>query len=82
MSASQLGHTLRAARTTAQLSLQSVAKRVHISYQHLSRIERNERPITLEILGDLDGVYGLPDALLLAWVRRRCWQAEDSDARV
>ena len=65
----RLGRALRRARTSAKLSLKTVAEEVHASFQYVSKLELDEATPSLVMLHRLDRVLRLPDHVLLGYIR-------------
>ena len=59
-----VGAELRARRTARNMSLADLSREVHIDTSHLSRFERAERPIPLDVLARCDGALRADGALV------------------
>ena len=60
-----IGRNIRQARTKAGLTQEQTAERLKISQLHFGRLERGERPASLEQLARIAQVLGVPTASLL-----------------
>ena len=61
-----IGRNIRAARTQAGLTQEQTAERLKISQLHFGRLERGERPASLEQLAQIAQVLDVPTASLLS----------------
>lgn len=61
-----IGRNIRQARTQASLTQEQTAERLKISQLHFGRLERGERPASLEQIAHIAQVLGVPTASLLA----------------
>ena len=60
-----IGRNIRTARQQAGLTQEAFAEKLKISHLHFGRLERGERPISLEMLANMAGALGVSlDALL------------------
>ena len=60
-----IGRNIRQARAKAGLTQEQTAERLKISQLHFGRLERGERPASLEQLARIAQVLGVPTASLL-----------------
>ena len=60
-----IGRNIRQARAKAGLTQEQTAERLKISQLHFGRLERGERPVSLEHLARIAKVLGVPTASLL-----------------
>ncbi|MBP3656419.1 MAG: helix-turn-helix transcriptional regulator [Clostridia bacterium] len=60
-----IGRNIRSARQSAGLTQEQTAERLRISQLHFGRLERGERPASLEQLAQIAGVLGVTTASLL-----------------
>ena len=60
-----IGQNIRAARKAAGLTQEQIAERLRMSQLHFGRLERGERPASLEQLAQVAGVLQVPLASLL-----------------
>lgn len=78
-----IGRNIRAARLHAHLTQEELAEKLQISPMHFSRLERGERPISLEMLQDIATVLNQnPNALLCGCLlcTKRPLQACDNES--
>ena len=77
-----IGRNIRSARQQAGLTQEAIAEQLAISHLHFGRLERGERPISLEKLVLIAGVLGVSMASLLAGsvVGESITLAPDADA--
>ena len=61
-----IGRNIRQARAHAGLTQEQTAERLHISQLHFGRLERGERPASLEQLARIAQVLGVSTASLLS----------------
>lgn len=61
-----IGRNIRTARVQAGLTQEALAERLHISHLHFGRLERGERPISLEILANMCDALGVRIEQLLS----------------
>ena len=54
-----IGRNIRAARTELGITQEDAAERLKISQLHFGRLERGERPASLEMLAKIAGVFGV-----------------------
>ena len=54
-----IGRNIRSARQRAGLTQEALAERLEISHLHFGRLERGERPISLEMLAHIAGTLGV-----------------------
>ena len=60
-----IGRNIRAARTELGITQEDAAERLKISQLHFGRLERGERPASLEMLAKIAGVFGVSLTSLL-----------------
>lgn len=60
-----IGRNIRAARTELNITQEEAADRLKISQLHFGRLERGERPISLEMLAQIAAVLGVSLSSLL-----------------
>ena len=60
-----IGRNIRAARTALDITQEEAADRLKISQLHFGRLERGERPISLEMLAQIAAVLGVSLSSLL-----------------
>ena len=60
-----IGRNIRKARMAAALTQEQIAERLKISQLHFGRLERGERPASLEQLANIARVLQVPTAQLL-----------------
>lgn len=60
-----IGRNIRDARMEANLTQEQTAERLRISQLHFGRLERGERPASLEQIAQIAHVLGVPTASLL-----------------
>lgn len=61
-----IGRNIRAARTAANLTQEQTAERLRISLLHFGRLERGDRPASLEQIAQIAHVLGVaPSSLLM-----------------
>ena len=53
-----IGRNIRSARQQAGLTQEALAERLRISHLHFGRLERGERPISLELLAHIASTLG------------------------
>lgn len=63
------GTILRQARTKAGLTQKQVAAKTDTSYQYISKLERGEKPCSLDTLRRLDSVFHFPTRTLVQLIR-------------
>lgn len=61
-----IGRNIRKARTQANLTQEQTAEKLRISQLHFGRLERGDRPASLEQLANIARVLGVPTTELLA----------------
>ena len=61
-----IGRNIRKARVQANLTQEQTAEKLRISQLHFGRLERGDRPASLEQLANIAQVLGVPTAELLA----------------
>lgn len=66
ISYSTIGRNIRQARQRAGLTQEALAERLKISHLHFGRLERGERPISLELLARMAQELGVGIGALLA----------------
>lgn len=64
-----LGDLLNAARNKADLTLKELAQKTDTSFQHISKVERDESDLSLPLLRRLDKALKLPDRILVKMIR-------------
>ena len=60
-----IGRNIRTARQQAALTQEALAERLKISHLHFGRLERGERPISLELLAQLADALGVSLSALM-----------------
>ena len=60
-----IGRNIRAARTALDITQEEAADRLKISQLHFGRLERGERPISLEMLAQIASVLDVSLSALL-----------------
>lgn len=60
-----IGQNIRAARKEAKLTQEQIAEKLKMSQLHFGRLERGERPASLEQLAQIAQALGVPLAALL-----------------
>lgn len=60
-----IGHNIRAARKEARLTQEQIAEKLKMSQLHFGRLERGERPASLEQIAQIAQVLGVSLASLL-----------------
>ena len=60
-----IGRNIRKARVDAKLTQEQTAEKLKISQLHFGRLERGERPASLEQLANIARVLGVPTTQLL-----------------
>ncbi len=60
-----IGRNIRAARLRANLTQEQAAERMKISILHFGRLERGERPVSLELLANIALTLNVPFSSLL-----------------
>ena len=75
-----IGRNIRSARQRAGLTQEALAERLKISHLHFGRLERGERPISLELLaGIAQALHVGIDVLLSGCVAGGAFSLEPSD---
>ena len=72
-----IGRNIRAARTALDITQEEAADRLKISQLHFGRLERGERPISLEMLAQIASVLDVSLSALL----NGCMIGEDFSQR-
>ena len=72
-----IGRNIRAARTELGLTQEEAADRLKISQLHFGRLERGERPASLEMLAQIAVIFGVSLTSLL----NGCLMGEDFEQR-
>ena len=60
-----IGRNIRAARSETGLTQEEVAERLKISQLHFGRLERGDRPVSLEMLAQIAMIFDVPLSSLL-----------------
>ena len=60
-----IGRNIRTARQQAALTQEALAERLKISHLHFGRLERGERPISLELLAQMAQALGVSLSTLM-----------------
>ena len=78
-----IGRNIRNARQRAGLTQEALAEKLEISHLHFGRLERGERPSSLEMLAHIASTLGVSTSSLLAGcvVGETMTLAPDSDAQ-
>lgn len=75
-----IGRNIRSARQEAGLTQEQTAERLRLSQLHFGRLERGERPASLEQLAHIASVLGVTTASLLnGSVMDECFDAAPGD---